>query len=90
MVLIRAAAHEGVDAQGVRPDVEAHGGLQLLLAGQREREHPVGDLVGLQLVVGEVAAHDLDDLVAALVPLRVQLLLDHAVTSALISCRARS
>ena len=82
VVLVGAPAHEGVHAQGVRPDVEADGRLQLLLAGQCEGEDAVGDLVGLELVVGEVAPHDLDDLLT--------LLAAHAVTSARISCRARS
>jgi len=58
VVLVGPAAHERVHAEGVGADVEADRGLELALAGQREREDAVRDLVVLDLGGGEVVADD--------------------------------
>src|SRR4051794_38233228 len=59
VVLVRLAAHERVHAERVRADVEADGGLQLLLPRQREGEDALGALVELDPALGEVVADHL-------------------------------
>jgi hypothetical protein len=59
VVLVGLAAHEGVDPERVRADVESDRRLQLLLPRQREREDAVGDLAVLDVELGEVVADHL-------------------------------
>jgi hypothetical protein len=60
VVLVGVAAHEGVDTEGVRADVEADRCLELLLSGQAQRERRTADLLVLDPVLDEMGADGVD------------------------------